>query len=152
VAADFASVPRGDDIQALADYLKANGYWEEPVLFDPWGNLYRFASDGKHYTFSSPGPDGQFSTTDDLTAQGAVFEPLSPPQERSAFPSTSSIAFPSSRSTGSSLMLSKSGTDDIIFTWSGSGPTYDVTGATDPRFLNSCSDHLICPCFSLGIG
>jgi hypothetical protein len=48
VAVDFVAVPKGDDIQALAAYLVEHGYWEEPVLHDPWGNLYRFSSDGKH--------------------------------------------------------------------------------------------------------
>ncbi len=136
VAVDFVAVPKGDDIQALAAYLVEHGYWEEPVLYDPWGNLYRFSSDGKHYTFSSLGPDERLATADDLTVRGAVFEPLSPPEEQSAFSSKSSTPSPPLRSTGSSLRLSKSGYD-ILFTWSGTGTLYDMAGATDAKFLNA---------------
>jgi hypothetical protein len=136
VAVDFVAVPKGNDIQALADYLKEHGYWEESILFDPWGNLYRFSSDGKSYTFSSSGPDGKFSTPDDLSAQGAIFEPLNPPEHP---PSTSRSTFiaPSPRSPDTELFLIKSGTSDILFNWTGAGTAYNITGAVDPSFLNA---------------
>lgn len=136
VAVDFVAVPKGDDIQALAAYLVEHGYWEEPVLYDPWGNLYRFSSDGKHYSFSSLGPDGRLSTADDLSVRGAVFAPLSPLEEKPAVPASSSFSYSSPRSTGDSLRLSKSGYD-ILFTWSGTGTLYDIAGAIDAKFLNA---------------
>ncbi len=136
VAIDFGLVPKGDDILQLARYLIEYQYWEEPVLYDPFGNLYHFKSDGKNYTFLSNGIDGKFGTSDDLIFNGSIFEPLNQLKEEDFFLESSSIFISSTRSTSDSLRLSKSG-DDIVFTWSGSGPTYDITGSTDPRFLNS---------------
>ena len=38
----------------------------EGVLEDPWGNEYRMEKKGKKYVIISAGPDGEFSTDDDI--------------------------------------------------------------------------------------
>ena len=38
---DHDQLPQIDDIQSLARFLKDQGYWEEPVVYDLWGRPYR---------------------------------------------------------------------------------------------------------------
>jgi hypothetical protein len=137
MAVDYVAFPRGDDIQAVGAFLKSL-YWEEPILYDPWGNLYRYSSNGKSYSLASPGPDGKPGTTDDLIAHGVVIEPMTPPEEKPT--QTASVSFsspPSPRSPDTDVRLSKSGSNDILFSWTGAGTQYDIVGATDTKFLNT---------------
>lgn len=40
---------------------------DKPVPLDPWGSPYEYAVEGSKFTISSPGPDKQPGTADDIT-------------------------------------------------------------------------------------
>lgn len=42
-------------------------YLETRNLYDPWDSPFSYISDGEHYTLTSPGPDRQLGTPDDIS-------------------------------------------------------------------------------------
>jgi general secretion pathway protein G len=51
----------GDTKSWRGPYIEAN------KLKDPWGNDFKYESDGRNYKIISPGPDGQFGNEDDIS-------------------------------------------------------------------------------------
>ena len=45
----------------------AGPYISDNQTRDPWQNEIKYESDGRNFKMISPGPDGQFGTTDDVT-------------------------------------------------------------------------------------
>ena len=60
----------GDLVQTPRDARNWHGPYLESIPVDPWGNAYIYQLPGKHnpgsYDLSSPGPDGQAGTQDDI--------------------------------------------------------------------------------------
>ncbi len=62
---DHGGYPDTEDIRDLAMFIEDQGYWEAPVVSDPWGQLYRCRSSRDQFNIWTVGADGIQGTTDD---------------------------------------------------------------------------------------
>jgi len=136
---DWIKYPEGNSIEEIARLLESSGYWEKPMVKDPWGNLYQYSANADVVQLRSLGEDGIVSI-DDITIQTSLktsqTESL-PIKENAIARSYPAKYNPVILNPGTIITLSKSGNNVLIAWTEVPSQTYDIVRATDKQFFNA---------------
>lgn len=136
---DWIKYPKANSIEEIGRLLESSGYWERPIVKDPWGNLYQYSASSNVVEIKSLGEDGIISSYDIMVQPGfKALQTESLPMKGNAIAKFYPAKYNSPiLNPGTIITLSKSG-NNVIITWTEVPPrTYDVVRATDKQFFNA---------------
>lgn len=103
---DHKGYPATEDIRELAMFMKDQGYWEEPIVRDPWGSLYQCRSSQGQFNIWTVGPDGIPGTSDDQSVEAKADIP-SPVEENPSSAGTEGYSRSSHPKVGDNLTATR---------------------------------------------